>query len=308
MKNSNNLLKIFGCDNPERSADVIFVHGLGGNAIATWHPENKPNDDKCWPFWLAKECSGYGIWSFGYASEPFEWRGQTMPLFDRASNLLDWLDIRGIGKRPVVFITHSMGGLLVKKMLNAAQNFNKYELIEQTKGIAFLATPHTGSHLAKLIDSIGVLARSTVSVKELKAHAPELRELNEWYRQNVRAMGMKTKVYYETQPVRGILVVDADSANPGIEGVKPIAIEENHISICQPSSQESQVYLSVKQFIEQECLQPSQPLLLENKTTTSTSTEKEKIIIDNRRIGNYLESKARIHGPTAGNNIINNNQ
>ncbi|NEO24600.1 MAG: hypothetical protein F6K57_36505, partial [Moorea sp. SIO4A5] len=102
-------------------------------------------------------------------------------------------------------------------------------------------------------DNISVLTQTTVSVKELKAHSPQLRELNEWYRENVRSLGIATKVYYETQPVKGILVVDPDSANPGIEKVKPVAIPKNHIDLCKPESQNSQVYLGVKKFIK-ECL------------------------------------------------------
>jgi hypothetical protein len=40
-----------------------------------------------------------------------------------------------------------MGGLLVKEMLRNAQTFNRQSVIKQTKGIVFLSTPHTGSHL-----------------------------------------------------------------------------------------------------------------------------------------------------------------
>jgi len=235
-------------------ADVVFVHGLGGNAISTWHPQGKQDDDDFWPVWLGNDQLGLKIWSFGYNAEATNWKNNSsMPLFDQASNLLDWLNIHDLGQRPLVFITHSLGGLLVKKMLSSALTFQKQAILEQTKGIVFLATPHTGAHLANLIDNIGVLAQTTVSVKELKAHSPQLRELNEWYRENVRSLGIATKVYYETQPVKGILVVDPDSANPGIEKVKPVAIEKNHIDLCKPESQNSQVYLGVRKFIK-ECL------------------------------------------------------
>ncbi|WP_287256129.1 alpha/beta fold hydrolase [Moorena sp. SIO4E2] len=236
------------------SADVVFVHGLGGDARSTWHPKGKQDDDDFWPVWLGKEQLGLNIWSFGYDAEGTNWKSNSsMPLFDQASNLLDWLDIHELGKRPLVFITHSMGGLLVKKMLSSALTFQKQAILEKTKGIVFMGTPHTGANLANLIDNIGVLAQTTVSVKELKAHSPQLRELNEWYRENVRSLGIATKVYYETQPVKGILVVDPDSANPGIEKVKPVALANNHIDLCKPESQNSQVYLGVKKFIK-ECL------------------------------------------------------
>ena len=173
-----------------------------------------------------------------------------MARFDLASTLLEYLEVNDIGERPLIFVTHSMGGLLVKEAIRTAQNFNKQGIIEKTKGIVFLSTPHTGSHLANLIDNIGVLARPTVNVEELKAHAPELRNLNEWYRQNVESLAINTKVFYETKPIHGILVVDEDSANPGIKDVKPVAVPFDHNSIAKPQKNDL-VYLSVKKFVIQ---------------------------------------------------------
>ncbi|WAN69957.1 NB-ARC domain-containing protein [Moorena producens JHB] len=248
------MIKISGWEGSEASMDVVFVHGLGGDPRGTWHPQHGINDENFWPVWLGKDQLGLNIWSFGYDAKATNWKSNSsMPLFDLASNLLDWLHSCNLGKRPLIFITHSMGGLLVKEMLNSAQTFKNQGILKQTKGIVFLGTPHTGAHLAKLIDNIRILARTTVSVNELKAHAPQLRKLNEWYRQNVRSLGIATNVYYETQKLKGILVVDEDSANPGIKDVKPFAIPKNHIDLCKPESQNSLVYLGVKTFIE-ECL------------------------------------------------------
>ena len=246
------LIKISGCDNPKRCGDVIFVHGLGGHARGTWHPQELRNDDNFWLTWLAQERPDLGIWSFGYKAEPFEWRGSTMPLFDRASNLQEYLEVYDIGKYPIIFIAHSMGGLLVKEMLRNAQTFKKKAVIQQTKGIVFLSTPHTGSHLANLVDKIGILARTSVSVNELKVHIPQLRQLNEWYRQNVDFLEITTKVYFETKPTQGFLVVDPDSANPSIKDVQPTATDDDHLSITKPKSTENLVYKGVSQFIKQQ--------------------------------------------------------
>ncbi|WP_341525886.1 AAA-like domain-containing protein [Nostoc sp. UHCC 0302] len=248
------LIKISGCNNPKRCGDVIFVHGLGGHARGTWHPQELRDDDNFWLTWLAQERPDLGIWSFGYKAEPFEWRGSTMPLFDRASNLQAYLEVNNIGEHPIIFIAHSMGGLLVKEMLRNAQTFQKKAVIQQTKGIVFLSTPHTGSHLANLVDKIGILARSSVSVDELKVHIPQLRQLNEWYRQNVDSMDITTKVYYETKHTQSFLVVDPDSANPGIKDVQPTATDDDHLSITKPKSTENLVYKGVSQFIKQQLL------------------------------------------------------
>ena len=40
--NMEGLNKISSCDNPERLADVVFVHGLDGDAQTTRHSKNQP--------------------------------------------------------------------------------------------------------------------------------------------------------------------------------------------------------------------------------------------------------------------------
>ena len=286
------LIKISGCENPNRCGDIIFVHGLGGHARSTWHPQELPNDDNFWLTWLAQERPDLGIWSFGYNAAPSEWKGSTMPLFDRASNLLEYLAVNDIGKYPIIFVTHSMGGLLVKEMLRNAQTFNKQSVIEQTKGIVFLSTPHTGSHLANLVTNIGIFTRKTISVDELKSHLPQLRQLNEWYRQNVDAMTITTKVYYETKAILGILVVDPDSANPSIKDVQPTATDDDHISITKPKSSDNLVYKGVSRFIKEQL--STIPKQTENQSQNISSFYIQRPEIENNCYQNILQPGALI--------------
>jgi hypothetical protein len=44
-------------------------------------------------------------------------------------------------------------------------------------------------------------------------------------------------------------VVDASSADPGIENVIPIPLDYDHITICRPDSVDTQIYRSLKKFI-----------------------------------------------------------
>ena len=75
-------------------------------------------------------------------------------------------------------------------------------------------------------------------------------ELNDWYRDHVNDLGITTFVYCERLTTKGILVVNATTANPGIAGVKAVPIDEDHISICKPCNRQAQVYRRVKRLIE----------------------------------------------------------
>lgn len=245
------MIKIAGCDQPDRFADVIFVHGLDGDARTTWHPKDRPN--VFWPNWLGEDVPTVGVWSLNYEVSALAWKGHAMPLPDRATNVLDQLELEGIGRRPLMFVCHSLGGLLVKQMLRNASDYGKpawKSIAAQTKAIVFLSTPHSGADLASWVQYVSTLLRTTVSVTELEAHHPRLLELNIWYRNHVADFNIATVVYYEKRPFKGILVVNATTADPGIGGVVPIPVDKDHISICKPESKSDQIYLRVKSLIE----------------------------------------------------------
>lgn len=105
---------ISGCDNSERKADVIFLHGLGGDAFGTWR--HGKDDSTSWPHWLGGEFPGVGVWSLGYAASASKWpcvlgwfserwrdAGHIMSLPDRAGQVLDLMAQKDIGGRPILF-------------------------------------------------------------------------------------------------------------------------------------------------------------------------------------------------------------
>ncbi len=96
MSNFNDLMEISGCDNPSRGGDMIFVHGLGDHARGTWSPQARHDNNNFWSAWLGEDFPNVGIWSLGYEIEPLKWKGNSMPLADRATNILDLLDLRSV--------------------------------------------------------------------------------------------------------------------------------------------------------------------------------------------------------------------
>ena len=245
------LTRISTDDPADCLADVVFVHGLDGDGRSTWHPKGEP--DKFWPLWLAEDLPRTAVWSVDYEASSIAWKGATMPLVDRATNLLDLLSLDGIGERPVVFVCHSLGGLVVKQMMRSGADFGNAlyaRMAANTKAIVFISTPHSGANIANWISHLGALLRTTVTLDELKAHDPALRNLNTWYRNRNAEPAVRTTVYCEKQALAGILVVDETSADPGIPGVVPVPLDEDHASICKPASRSAQLYKGVKQAIK----------------------------------------------------------
>ena len=145
------------------------------------------------------------LWSLGYENAAFKSRrltflgrhglwGFAMPLTARAKNVLVHLKLEGIGTRPLVFVTHSMGGLLVKQLLRTANESPEAEfgaILKQTRGVCFIATPHIGVDLAS---GAPTSARSSGPMCPWTSCVPEplLLDLKEWYSNYVTGRGPRS--------------------------------------------------------------------------------------------------------------------
>uniref|UniRef100_A0A8C1EJ78 Serine active site containing 1 n=1 Tax=Cyprinus carpio carpio TaxID=630221 RepID=A0A8C1EJ78_CYPCA len=106
--------------------------------------------------WLAADCPNLRILSVVYDTHLSDWKAkcpaenQRKSLAYRSQELLRKLKDAGVGDRPVVWVAHSMGGLLVKKMLlDASKDPDHSPLIKNTKGILFYSVPHHGMFMTE---------------------------------------------------------------------------------------------------------------------------------------------------------------
>ena len=84
---------------------------------------------------------------------------------EQAVNLLNHIvsERTGVKDRPIIFIAHSLGGIVVKRALVEAKLNDLYRSIrEATYGIAFFGTPHQGGNLARLGDIASTIIRSVL--------------------------------------------------------------------------------------------------------------------------------------------------
>lgn len=272
------LLPITGCDNSDRQGNVFFVHGLMGHPIKTWHPNEDALKDKdidsddfwkndlpnleFFPNWLGKAKPDLGIWSFGYVAD-FRANPGTLPVFDQAKFFQDELAVNQLQSKPLIFITYSLGGILFKKMLETADIYKHHRdgIIKTSKGVIFLATPHSTSSLPHLANDIGIFSTILSVVQGVVDPAPyvetlrnrdgQLTELKDWYRQKHGDLNIITRSYHETQNMNGILVVNRDAADPGIQDVENIGIPgTDHQTIAKPISQQSFIFKRAIRLID----------------------------------------------------------
>jgi pimeloyl-ACP methyl ester carboxylesterase len=245
-------------EKPDRTADVVFLHGLGGDARLTWGATLRRDArdaydlELFWPMWLGDDLPDVGVWSVQYDAAGSKWTGASMPIGDRATSVLDLLDVYGLGGRPLIFVTHSMGGLIVKQMLqdlrtntNIKSEWNT--IAKHLRGIVFFSTPHNGSLGGTLLRSIWP-ARPGVNIAELAANNPHLRKLNQWFRNNIDPRQIHLLVYCETRSTTGLRVVDEGSADPGMKGVTVIPLDFDHVQVCKLASKDVR-YQGVVTFI-----------------------------------------------------------
>lgn len=225
---------------PHPVADIIFIHGLGGHAVGTWNFDVQPN----WSTWLRLDFPNVSLWSLDYPADPSKWFGHTSPLLDRAKTVVTLFRVHGFGKRPVVVVAHSFGGLLFKQVCRHIHDRHP-DLLKTVAGVLFLSTPHTGSSAASLAQLLRVLQASD-TLKELETNTPLLRDLNEWFRNHYGEM--RVGVLFETRDTLGVRVVDEGSADPGIPGVEVVGTDQDHFNICKPSSPSGIRYPFLRRF------------------------------------------------------------
>ncbi|WIW45402.1 ABC-three component system protein [Bradyrhizobium sp. 62B] len=234
----------------ECCADVIFVHGLTGDAVETWTcSASSEAEGNYWPNWLSADLPSLSFYTIGYPAGVFaQWAKKEMNLHERAKSTLETLAGYSFGDKPIVFVCHSLGGLLVKQMLRTAAESNDdgwNRIADSCAGIYFLATPHTGSSLADLLKTF-VRRLTSVHVDKLAMESPELDDLNESFRMYCHGRKIDVCAYYEKYKTHNVaLVVDKRSADPGVGGAPAIAVDADHLTICKPTSRHDVVYLGI---------------------------------------------------------------
>ncbi|EHL02851.1 putative protein SERAC1 [Glarea lozoyensis 74030] len=109
-----------------------------------------------------------------------------------------------IGSLPLVFVTHSMGGLVAKKAFTIGLNDKAYtNIVSQLKAVIFMSTPHRGGNGAEALSQLlQVFGMSKDYVKELASNSTFLQSINDEFT-NV-SQDLQLFSFYETLKTSGV--------------------------------------------------------------------------------------------------------
>ncbi|XP_058832131.1 protein SERAC1 isoform X2 [Topomyia yanbarensis] len=160
----------------------------------------------CWPMeWLPKDFPNIRVIGLNYDSSLSQWSASGCPcekydgkLEKRATEFLRKLAKSNIGQdRPVVWVGHSMGGLLIKSIIvQAAESDDPtvQRIAQNSRAIMFLGTPHRGSAVAKLKQHTSALVWPSVEVRELEENSKQLLHLNKTFLKTLGTLGRKPEI------------------------------------------------------------------------------------------------------------------
>lgn len=219
-----------------------------------------------WPAWLTEEdgLESYRIFTYGYNSD-FKGAGTNLNIIDFAKDLLFQMLVFStgseescisIGQQPIIFVAHSMGGLVVKKAYVLGKHDDRYAyIIAKTHGIMFLATPHRGAQYAKMLNSILLTAPfgapPKAYVDDLDTHSRTLQDINEQFRISCGQLSLVS--FFETLKTSfGItksLIVEKESGILGYPQEISNPLNADHHTICKFRSREDANYISVMSML-----------------------------------------------------------
>ncbi|KAK4207127.1 hypothetical protein QBC37DRAFT_433960 [Rhypophila decipiens] len=276
-------------------ADMVFIHGLGGTCHMTW---SKDRDIRF--FWpgvflpLEPELCQTRIFTYGYDADVKSGSRTSSSILTFAKKLLydlkyhalaDETGVLPIGQVPLIFVAHSMGGLIVKEAYICGQLDPDYShIVEAVLAIVFLSTPHRGSNLAETLNRIlrvSPLSTPKPYVNELIQGSFTIQKINEQFRHMAPKLNIVS--FYETRPttiIRGVkvMVLEKDSSVLGYPGEISHALDADHHTVCKYDSREDPKYVAVCNYLKSMIgtivsRQPTSAISMETRGTAATAPE-----------------------------------
>ncbi|KFA76147.1 hypothetical protein S40288_04127 [Stachybotrys chartarum IBT 40288] len=216
-------LEVVAVPESPQFVNLVCVHGYGGEPDSTWH------DDETGKTWVTDDAflnhigSHVRVLTFRYNSSVAANLSAASIAF-HAADLLSSAEaaIEKCPGRPLVFLAHGFGGLIVKKAIILSTPLNFPRLFKAVAGVIFLGTPHTATRSDALLHAIRENAAAvqggdlTHLDGEFRAYAVAASRVNEQfpkYCPEPRETVMVSQDCSDKMPANVDVIVDCDHAD-----------------------------------------------------------------------------------------------
>ncbi|KAH6656115.1 hypothetical protein BKA67DRAFT_676176 [Truncatella angustata] len=219
-------------DCPDAKIDICFVHGITGNRDTTW---TAPGRAIAWPpDFLPAKLPEARLLTFGYDAYIVQKTvASSNRLVDHAANLLNDLTNErsspDASRRRIIFVAHSLGGLVCKEAILQSRNNPEVHLrrvFDSVIGIAFMGTPHKGSWMA---DWSKIPASALGLVKSVNKSLLEILETDDQLLESIQS-----RFWSMVRELRENKL----SLPVTLEGYAAISIHANHSNMVKFGSEE----------------------------------------------------------------------
>lgn len=278
---------------PNAEIDIVAVHGLNGDAFTTWTSDK---GNICWlkhPDLLPKYMPNARILTWGYNANVTSLKGRSTSsdrVLQHAQTLVADLQadravrcfffnvkhrrgrkgarltasqLEGAESRPIIFLCHSLGGIVVKRALaystsrTSSKIAHLHSIYTCTYGLVFFGTPHHGSRHAHLARSLQKLAAASLPRKALETDSALLRALErdsevlQDISDQFAPLLPRFCVFFLWEQERSDLkytrdyVVDESSAAPIVDGTERAGVAADHGGMCKFDSKDAPGFRTV---------------------------------------------------------------
>ncbi|EMR86648.1 putative and nb-arc domain protein [Botrytis cinerea BcDW1] len=272
---------------PQAEVDIVLVHGLNGHPQHTWTAKN----GIFWPTALLpvtfsskdpNKSAKVRILVYGYNADVVAFAEKSAShdrIHEHAQSLVSSLALERKSEEaeenPIIWVAHSLGGILVKRALEISHDYQGKSNDEirsiavSTFGIIFLGTPHTGADPAKwglifqgmvsalmpkkAMDSESILIKTLTTNNETLANI-NLHFLDIYQRFKICMAHESLKTDFKGTKA---FIVDQTSASPLLPDVSYFGIEATHSGMCKYESKRAPGYMNVSTKIKTWALEAS---------------------------------------------------
>ncbi|KAF8526910.1 hypothetical protein BU17DRAFT_40153 [Hysterangium stoloniferum] len=241
---------------------IVAIHGLNGDREQSWKADN----GRLWlRDLLPNDIPQARILSYGYdayVDRRDQLSEQTPTEHARVfiAKLVLYRNITQTSDRPMIFIAHSMGGIVLKFALLYANGHHEGHVAENksfseaTKGILFIGTPHQGTNGITAAEIfVKIYTMSGEVDQTLRQHLVANSETLQDQLANYCSISDKyiTRFFYEIYKSKlpkdrpQVLVPKFSAVVPGAVNAEPLGLYKDHLHLVKFTSPEDDNYEAV---------------------------------------------------------------